>query len=115
MYHFGNNCPYYHFIPQEVKDLERSIEIKMATLQQDAKQLRPLLSDEEYDQLLVQHKKELMDLKNHLDAAMRRQKQHFEDKLAARRLRRKRLENDESERRRLQDILVGLVPAIFMV
>ena len=85
----------------------------MATLQQDAKQLRPLLSDEEYDQLLAQHKKELMDLKNHLDAAMRRQKQHFEDKLAARRLRRKRLENDESERRRLQDILVGLVPTIY--
>ena len=79
----------------------------MANLAQDAKQLRPLLSDEEYDQLLAQHKKELQDLKTSLEAAMRKQKQHFEDKLAARRARRKRLENEEEERKRLQEMLVN--------
>ena len=50
--------------------IETEIEIKVSTLNQEAKELRPLLSDEEYDQLLGQHRRELQELKNRLHRAM---------------------------------------------
>ena len=62
------------FVYQQVQAIEREIEIKVSTLDQEAKELRPLLSDEEYDQLLGQHRKELLELKNRLRRAMEKEK-----------------------------------------
>ncbi len=44
----------------------------MESLKQEAKELRPFLSDEEYDQLLAQHRRQLQDLRDQLRVAMER-------------------------------------------
>ena len=70
---------------EQINQMNQEIEKRKSQLEEQQREMRPLLSDEEYKQLIETHKQELRNLQNKLDVQRRRQHQNMLDKLAARR------------------------------
>ena len=50
-------------VSQDIQEVEAKIESQIVALSKEADELRPLLTDEEYDQMLSNHRAELQSLK----------------------------------------------------
>ena len=74
---------------RSVSDIKHEIEQKEAKFQKEVEAKKKQLSADEYQRLLSQHQQEMARLKQALDKSTDRQRQSFQDKLAARRLKRK--------------------------
>ena len=68
--------------------MTQELEDRKAEFEKEEQEMRPLLSDEEYKQLIENHRRELNELEQKLDLQRRRQHQTLLDKLAARRVKR---------------------------
>ncbi|XP_072025315.1 uncharacterized protein [Amphiura filiformis] len=66
-------------VDNEVAVIERELEMTIASLTQEAEELGPLLSDDEYEQLETQHRRKLQEVNYRLHLAMEREK-HRTDK-----------------------------------
>ena len=72
----------------ELKEMTQELEDRKAEFEKEQQEMRPLLSEEEYKQLIEKHRQELNELEQKLDLQRRRQQQSLLDKLAARRVKR---------------------------